>query len=368
MRLRDKAAGRPRSSATVLALALACNPSHPRSPDERKDEVRAEHDPIPDVDRARLDAALAARAPLYWRLRTQGGPRCEPWQPDPDPEDPQRGRLVHTDGATRYAFAYQIAEGHLQLTDPTRERDTPVDPAPPAPGTRVAAGVMTLALAYPCVFTGMSLAPADASAARQLVLTSHERWFLDAGSCAAAGPDHDPLLAAPGELHPLGCASALADPTARARPAPAFAPANPAAARLRTARRLFLLRERDGRTACEPWHHTVDGPGEGHLERAVRDEHGPRTVRYSYAVLGDTLTLLGPNEFRRLRTAAGPADYTRTGGCLLDRPLVLRKTAIDVGADPWFLTRRACEAARRGGALAHPDPDCRPGHVPEASP
>ena len=367
MRLRDKAAGRPRSAA-VLALALACSPKHPRGPDERKDEVRAEHDPISDADRARLDAALAARAPLFWRLRTADGPRCEPWSPDPDPEDPNRGRLVHTAGATRYTFAYQIAEGHLQLTDPTRERDTLVDPAPPTPDTRVAAGVMTLALAYPCVFTGMSLAPADASAARQLVLASHERWFLDAESCAAAGPDHDPLTAAPGELHPLGCASALADETARARPAPAATPANPAAARLRTARRLFLLRERDGRTACEPWHHTADDPGEGHLERAARDKHGPLTVRYSYAVLGDTLTLLGPNEFRRLRTADGLTDFTRTGGCLLDRPLALRKHTITVGADPWFLTRRACEAARRAGASAHPDPDCRPGHVPEASP
>ena len=39
-----------------------------------------------------------------------------------------------------------------------------------------------------------------------------------------------------------------------------------------------------------------------------------------------------------------------------------------VGTDPWFLTRRACEQARRAGAPARPDLDCRPGHVPEASP
>lgn len=359
-----------RSCGPGLALCLACTPAGaPRGPGDRKDEVRAAHEPISEPDLARLETGLAARAPLYWRVRTADGPRCEPWTPDPDPEDPHRGRLVHTDGEARYAFAYNLTEAQLQLTDPTRERDTPVDHAPPSPGARVAAGVMTLALAYPCVFSGMSLTPADDAAPRQLVLTSHERWFLDADTCAAAGPDDAPQPSAPGELHPLGCASALADPLARTRQPPRAAAPGPAATRLRAARRLFLLRERAGETTCELWHHTAAAtPDEGHLERSARDEHGPFTVRYGYAALGDILTLLGPNEFRRLRAPTGPADLTRTGGCLLARPLALRGDALQVGADPWFLTRRACEAARRAGAPAHPPPDCRPGHVPAASP
>ena len=359
MRLRTTAAG--------LALALACTPkTAPRGPVGASDEVRAQHEPLADADRARLDAALAAHAPLYWRLRTPAGPRCEPWQPDPDPDDPRRGRLVHTAGATRFSFTYQLADdGHLRLTEPTRERDTPVDPAPPSPDARVAAGTMTLALAYPCVFTGMSLTPADAAARRQILLASHERWFLDEPACAAAGPDEDPLPAAPGELHPLGCASALADPAARDRPDPG--PPGPAATRLHAARRLFLLRTRAGRPTCEAWQHTADAPAEGHLERSARDERGPFTVRYDYAVLGDTLTLLGPHEFRRLRTEDGPAELTRAAGCLLARSLALRPGALLVGADPWFLTRRACEAARATVA-PRPDPDCRPGHVPEAIP
>jgi hypothetical protein len=365
------------ASQGVLALALACAPTGaPRDPagDDRKDEVRAELEPLADADLARLDAAIAARTPLHWRLRTPDGPRCEPWQFEPDAADPHRGRLVHTAGASRFSFTYQIADGHLRLTEPTRERDTPVAPAAPNPETRVAAGTMTLALAFPCVFSGMSLTPADAVAARQLVLSSNERWFLDEQACAAAGPDHDPLPAAPGELHPIGCASALADPTTRERDVRDDQvdprPPGPAAARLLAARRLFMLRARDGRTVCEAWHPsaTSQDPPEGSLDRDARDRHGPHTLRYGYAVLGETVTLLGPNEFRRLHTRAGPADVTRARGCLLTRPLALRGDVLLVGTDPWFTTRRACEQARRAGAPAHPDLDCRPGHVPEASP
>jgi hypothetical protein len=355
----------PHLRATGLALLLACTPQSPaHSPRSSDDEIRVQPEPLADADLTRLDAALAARTPLYWRLRTADGPRCEPWTPDPDPEDPRRGRLVHTAEGARYSFTYRLADGHLRLSDPTRERDTLVDAA--APDTRVAANTMTLALTFPCVFTGMSLEPDDDAAARRLILSSHERWFLDEAACTAAGPDEDPLPDAPGELHPLGCASALADPQARARDDPR--PPGPAAARLRAARRLFQLRARAGRPTCELWHHTADErPGEGHLERSARDEHGAFTIRYDYAVLGDTLTLLGPHEFRRVRTPTGRAALTRTGGCLLARPLARRKDAILVGADPWFLTRRACEAARET-TPPRPDPDCRPGHVPEASP
>jgi len=362
MRPRDP----PGRRATCLALALACTPQSPaQTPPGRDDEVRVQHQPLADADLARLDAVLAARTPLYWRLRTADGPRCEPWTPEPDPEDPRRGRLLHAADGARYSFTYRLADGHLRLADPTRERDTPIAATALTP-TGVAAGTVTLALTYPCVFTGMSLAPADAAAARRLVLSSHERWFLDEAACTAAGPDEDPLPDSPGELHPLGCASALADPQARTRADPR--PPGPAATRLRAAKRLFQLRARDGRPTCELWHHTADErPGEGHLERSARDEHGAFAIRYDYAALGDTLTLLGPHELRRVRTATGPADLTRTAGCLLTRPLAQRKHALLVGADPWFLTRRACEAARKTTA-PRPDPDCRPGHVPEASP
>ena len=365
MRPRDP----PGRCATSLALALACTPQSParlHDPQSRDDEVRVQHEPLAEADLTRLDAALAARTPLYWRLRTADGPRCEPWTPEPEPDDPHRGRLVHAADDARYSFTYRLTDGHLRLADPTRERDTPVDVAAPTPDASAAASTITLALTYPCVFTGMSLAPADDAAARQLILSSHERWFLDEATCTAAGPDEDPLPDAPGELHPLGCASALADPQARVRPDPR--PPGPAAARLRATRRLFQLRARDGRPTCELWHHTADErPGEGHLERSARDERGAFTIRYDYGALGDTLTLLGPHELRRVRTPTGPADLTRTAGCLLARPLALRKDVLLVGADPWFLTRRACEAARTT-TPPRPDPDCRPGHVPEASP
>lgn len=358
---------RPRPHA--LALALACSPPSPaQAPrDDRDEEVRSEHAPISDADLARLDAAIADHAALYWRLRTADGPRCEPWTLEPDPDDPHRGRLVHSEAASRFSFAYQLEGGHLRLAAPTRERDTPVAPAAPSPETRVAAGTMTRALAFPCVFTGMSLEPADPAAPRRIVLASSERWFLDADACAAAGPDEQPQPASPGEIHPLGCASALADPVTRARD---VGPVSPAAAPLRAARRFFFLRARGDAAACEVWHHDpADGDqAQGRLARSDRDEHGPRTLRYDYAVLGGTITLLGPTESRRVRAPDGPVDLTRTRGCLTSRPLARRDDLVLVGDDPWFLTRRACERARRAGVPPRPDLDCRPGHVPKTSP
>jgi hypothetical protein len=395
-----------RSPAPFLALALACTPSPgaaPQAPRGLDDEVRSDQGPISADDLARLDAAAAARGALYWRVRTPAGPRCEAWTFEPDAEDPRRGRIFHVEGAaapgeqpvpedtseesklklellrvptasdvlpegaSRYSFNYQVVEQHLRLTGPTRERDTPVAPAPPTPDTRVATGTMTRSLAFPCVFTGQSLAPADPGAARQIVLGSNERWFFSEADCAAAGPDVDPLVATAGEIHPLGCASALADASTRGRDA---GPAGPALARLRAAKRVFLLRSRGGVTACEVWRHRVSDPQllEGSLTRDDRDEHGARTLRYDYAALGDSVTLLGPHEFRRLRVASGRADLTSTRGCLFARPLALRGEALQVGEDAWFLDRRTCERARRAGAVARPDLDCRPGPARRVQP
>lgn len=73
---------------------------------------------------------------------------------------------------------------------------------------------------------------------------------------------------------------------------------------------------------------------------------------------GETLTLLGPNEFRALRGKAGPVELARARGCLLTRPLALAADALQVGDKRWYLRRGACERARAAGVVAQPDPDC----------
>lgn len=341
---------RPRWS--LVTLLLGCARGDLRgADDDREVQVQAAPATLGAADESALRAAITSHAPLYWRLRDAAGPRCEAWQLEPDADDPNQGRLVRVDAPLRLSFRYLLADGLLRLYAPLRERELP---APD--GSLNVSG-----LSLPCVFSGMSLTPADPAAPRRLVLASHERWFLGADHCAATGPDEDPQPPAPGELHPVGCASALADPATRNRPEQS-AP-GPAARTLHASRRVFWLRRRDGVTRCEAWQHEPgDAPQRGLLRRSDRDAHGRRSVVYSYAVGGETLTLLGPNEFREVRGKTGPAELARTRGCLLTRPLTLTAEALQFGDERWYLRRSACERARAAGVAARPDPDCGPAH------
>jgi hypothetical protein len=341
---------RPRWSLVTLLLGCARGELH-GSDGDREVEVQAAPASLTASDEQALRAAIAAHGPLYWRLRDPAGPRCEAWRLEPDADDPAQGRLVRVDEPLRLSFRYLLADGLLRLYAPSRERELS--------GPDGSLSVASLSL--PCVFSGMSQTPADPAAPRRLVLASHERWFLDEQRCAAAGPDEQPQPTAPGELHPVGCASALADPATRARPEPS-AP-GPAAKALHASRRVFWLRRRAGALRCEAWQHEAgDAPQRGLLRRSDRDEHGRRSLVYSYAIGGDVITLLGPNEFREVRGKAGPAEQASTRGCLLTRPLALTPDALKVGDESWYLRRSACEQARATGVAALPDPDCGPPH------
>jgi hypothetical protein len=341
---------RPRWSLVTLLLGCARGPL-PGADDGREVRVQASPAALSASDESALRAAIAGRGPLYWRVRDSAGPRCEAWQLEPDADDPAMGRLVRADDPLRLSYRYLLADGLLRLHAPLREREL-VAPD----GSLSVAG-----LSLPCVFSGMSFTPADPAAPRRLVLASHERWFFDERQCQAAGPDEDPQPPAAGELHPVGCASALADPATRARPEPT-AP-GPAATALHGSRRVFWLRRRAGVTRCEAWSHEPgDAPQRGLLRRTDRDEHGRRSVVYSYAIGGDALTLLGPNEFRELRGKGGPGEQASTRGCLLTRRLALEAEALHVGDERWYLRRGACERDRAAGVIARPDPDCGPPH------
>ena len=339
---------RPRWS--LVTLLLGCARGELRGADEgREVEVQTAPAPLTPIDDQALRAAIARGGPLYWRLRGSDGPRCEAWRLEPDADDPARGRLVHTDGALHLSFRYQLAEGLLRLRAPLRERES----------TAPDGSVSVAGLSLPCVFSGMSLTPADPAAPRRLVLAGHERWFLDSNQCASAGPDADPQPAAAGELHPVGCASALADPGTRDRVEQTAI--GPAARVLHASRRVYWLRRRDGATRCEAWQHEPgDTPARGLLRRSDRDEHGRRSVVYGYAVVGTALTLIGPNEFRQIRGKTGPAELASTRGCLLTRPVAPAPNSLQVGDESWYLRRDACERARAAGVVPRPDPDCGP--------
>lgn len=336
--------------AWPLALLLACTRG-PR-PDARRDvEIDRSNPAIPGPTLTALRAAMTAGATLYWRLPGPDGPVCEPWQLEPDPDDPTHGRLVHHAAPLHFRFRYQLTDDQLQLAAPERERDLP-----PAPG---AVGVSSLAL--PCVFSGMSFAPDNPGEPRRLLLIGRERWFIDPERCAAADPDG--ARRAVGELRPIGCASALADPATRTQPDDP-GPPGPAAARLARSRRLWLLRRRGDRSVCEAWQHAPADPLRGTLSHDERDE--PRSRAYGYAISGDSLTLLGPHEFRRQRKP--PGELTRAGGCLISRSMRLQPDALVVGDDHWYLRRRACEQALRAGSTPQPDPDCGAAPLAEARP
>ena len=329
--------------AWTTVLLLGCTRAHPTSPadDRRTTDVASTHAGLDAPTLTALRAAMAASGTLYWRRPGPDGPTCEPWQLEPDPDDLTRGRLIHHAAPLHFRYRYQLGVDQLQLASPERERDLP-----PVPG---AVGVASLAL--PCVFSGMSFAPDDPAAPRRLALTGRERWFLDPERCAAA----DPTAPSSGELRPLGCASALADPATRALP-DHTTPPGPAALRLQRSKTLWILRRRDEQLRCEPWRHTPDDDQRGTLTLHHRDEHGPRALAYGYVFAGDDLTLLGPHEFRRLRKP--PGELARAGGCLLTRPLRLDSDALAFGDDRWYLRRRDCEQARRQPATPQPDPDC----------
>ncbi len=324
-------AGGPRSPGLAATGAAASNAALPTPAPLAADELAA------------LLRASAGGGELHWRVRGPDGPRCEAWRFEPDPVDNTRGHLVHTTGNVRLRFAHEIADGRLHLHTPEREREQVT-----APGA-----VSTTVAALPCVFSGMSLRPARDPAPRQLALTSDERWFLDAEACAAAGPDRDPQPRGPGELAPLGCASALADAATRAREDSA-APPDAAALRLAASRRVYWLRRRDGRPVCEAWQHDPTDAQRGALRR---DDARGRTL-YGYAAGPGLLTLIGPSESRHVRGPDGPAELVRARGCLLTRPFTLAGKHLQFGEDRWYARRRDCERARQAGATPLPDPAC----------
>lgn len=330
-----------RAWALVVLLGCARGPGRPAQLADDNHEVAVQPGAQDLATRTALHAAVAAAGTLYWRLPGPNGPRCEPWQIEPDPDDPTHGQLGHRDGPLHFRFAYRLIDDQLQLAAPVRERELP-----PAPG---AVGVASLAL--PCVFSGMSFAPDNPGDARRLLLIGRERWFIDPKHCAAADPDG--AQRSVGELRPIGCASALADLATRTQPDNP-GPPGPAAARLARSRRLWLLRRRGDRSVCEPWQHEPADPLRGTLSHDERYE--PRSLAYGYAIAGDSLTLLGPHEFRRQRRP--PGELTRAGGCLISRSLRLQRDALVVGDDHWYLRRRACEQALRAGSIPQPDPDC----------
>ena len=328
-----------------MILACACGPGRPRTTDVTA-EITTLPSPAPlaAAELGALRAASAARGTLHWRVRGPDGARCEAWTFEPDPDDPSRGHLVHSDGDLRLRFTHELADGRLRLHSPERER---VQVATPG-------AVSTTVAALPCVFSGMSLRSSSDPTPRQIVLTSDERWFLDAKACAAAGPDRDPQPPAPGEVHPLGCASALADPGTRTREDPPVPP-DPAALRLAASRRVFWIRHRGGRSVCEAWQHEAASPQRGSLRR---EDAAGRAV-YGYAAGLGVLTIIGPNVSRRVRGPDGPAELVRARGCLLTRPFTRAGTALRFGEDRWYLRRRDCERARQA-AVPLPDPTCGP--------
>lgn len=334
-----------RAWLTLVLLGCTRAPAHPTqlAGSEQNVAIESTHAGLDEPTLTALRAAMTTSGTLYWRLPGQDRPRCEPWQFEPDADDPARGRLVHHAAPLHFRYRYQLGEDQLQLSAPERDRDLQ-----PVPG---ADGVASLAL--PCVFSGMSFTPDSTADARRLILAGRERWFLDLDHCAAADPD--PAITAPGELRPLGCASALADANTREY-AEHTGPPGPAAARLLAARTIWLLRRRDDRTTCERWRRESTDERRGTLTLQHRDEHGPRTLAYGYAISGDNLTLLGPHEFRRLQKP--PGELARAGGCLLTRPLRRFGDNLSLADDPWYLRRRDCEHARRDHRPPRPDPDC----------
>lgn len=346
-----------RCGPLALTAVLACSRLGAHGDDHRGDDRRAVEiadRPLADELQERLLALARAQGHLYWRLPGDDGrPRCEPWRLVPDGDGAERGRLVFAPPgsavepeASTLRLAYRLVDGHLSLTAPEHER-----PVAAAPGTRQEVGH-----ALTCVFTGVSVA-ATADAARRVILVARERFFLTADACAGAGPADDP--AGPDELRALGCAGALADPATRARldrPPPASAP--DAAARLRRARTVHVLRRGpDGRARCDAWrnHPERDG-GQGRLVHRDSDARGAFTWTYAYDVGPGYVTLHGPAEVRRIELGGRRTAMVRASGCLLTRSVTaVTPTTLTIGPERWYLSKRACESARRAGAAGPPE-------------
>lgn len=374
----------PRALAALALLALAaCGPRPALLTTDAEPEVQTARERLADELFTRLQARAGEAGPLYWRRPGPAGPRCEPWRFAPDPDDPTRGHLVlgapvpadthegpqeHVPTAIptdpepgaepvpppappSLRFAYRLADGHLTLTAPEHER-----PLAAAPGTSHAVG-----LSLTCVYTGLSLTTrGPEGTTRRLVLDARERFFLDERACADAGlPD---ALAGPGEVRPLGCASALADPATRERIArPPAADALDAAPLLRRHRVLYILRSGSEGPTCEAWQHQPepDSPSHGRLSFAGRDERGRFVRTYAYEAGPGALTLQGPTERWQLGPWRRPSELVRASGCLLTRPVTdLARDHVTIGPEPWYLSKKSCEDARRAGARPLPPPTC----------
>jgi len=245
-------------------------------------------------------------------------------------------------GPSDLRLGYRLADGHLTLAAPEHER-----PVPAPPGAQ-----KTEVRALTCIFAGASLTASTGP--QRLLLAARERFFFTAEACHRAGFADDP----PGddELRVLGCAGALADLATRARlerPFPAGSP-DPAA-RLHRARLVYRLRRAgDGALVCDAWRHRPERlPGHGRLEHHGRDERGAFVRGYTYDVGPGHLTLQGPTELRRVQVSGRRADLIQTSSCIVTRRVTGHaRDHIDLGDERWYLSRRACDAARAAGAPA----------------
>lgn len=388
MRAAPSRTGSPARRGTLaLAAVLACRPT--LGSDDRGD-VEVAGRPLDDDQQARLLALAGEQGLLYWRLPGDDGPRCEPWRLVPEGDDlRERGRLVFAPPATdppaaaapgtsdssdpaptaataapgasdrlnpapsdmssetaTLRLAYRLHDGHLSLSAPEHER-----PLAAPPGAR-----HDLGHALTCVFTGIAVA-GSANVARRVILVARERFFFTAGACAAAGPVDDPP--GPDELRVLGCGSALADPGTRARldrPPPTGAP--DAASRLRRARRVHVLRRgADGRLRCDVWrNHPETGGRHGRLVHRGADERGAFTWTYAYEAGPGYLTLQGPAEVRQVELRGRATEVVRASGCLLTRSVTaVTPTDLAVGPERWYLSKSACERARRANVAGPPE-------------
>lgn len=356
-------------------MLLACAPPPlPVAPGAPAPEVRSARDPLAEQLVARLRLRAVEGGLLYWRLPGPDGPRCEAWRLHPDPGAPERGRLVlaidspepiTTPGpsdnvqsparppAPEFRYTYTLSEDQFSLTSPAFER----------PLTASSAGDDSfVGLDLTCVYDGAAITFAGPGGpTRHLVLDAPERFFFDRDACLAAGFEGDPP--GPDEVRPLGCASALADPATRARfdsLAPAGAP--DVGAVLRRARRHWRLRpDRRGALRCEAWRHhpQPDSPHHGRFVRRARDADGPYTHTYAYEAGPGVLTVQGPTEVRTIAVRGKRAELVKARSCIVTHPVPhVNADSLTIAAERWYLSRRACEAARRAGVAARPAPMC----------
>jgi hypothetical protein len=361
------------SGLAVALLALACAPRPAPVDTEQPPEVRTARDPLPEQLVTRLRVRAAEGGLVYWRLPGADGPRCESWRLVPGPGTPERGHLelvppepittpdpsdnvqspARPPAPATLRYTYTLSEEQFSLTAPAYER--------PIAATR-AGDDHAVGLALTCVYDGAAITlPGPDGPKRHLVLDGPERFFLDRDACLAAGPADEPP--GPDEVRPLGCAGALADPATRARfdtLAPVGAPDVGAA--LRRSRRHWRLRpDRRGALRCETWRHhpQPDSPRHGRFVRRDRDDHGAYVHTYAYEAGPGVLTLQGPTEVRTIDVRGKRAELVKARSCIVTYPVPLVSAdRLTIAAEQWYLSRRACEAARRAGVVPRPAPMC----------